>query len=441
MCILQVSASALSGKFCFQAGRARDVNRGIALSNVKSGILDLCFCFGGLSMKMSSGLRRRRAFTLTELLVTIAIIALLVATILPAVQHAREAARRSRCKDNLKQIGLAMYNYLSEFSVFPPGQGIRCNNYPDGDCQNTMNWCISLLPYLDQAPVYNLYNQNVSFTDPLNAAAVATVIPTFICPSTPRSSNLTSMNMTATSLFHVVNSDPQEASNNFIPFGVPASAIGGAADYVISSGVKASLMKVFFPPLSPIRIQLHKDGVDRDSWGFGRPGEWLALTNIGYGQGGMTTINTIVDGRSNTTMIFELAGRNSVYHAGFKNVATNPSKSPLFDPIEIENQLAFGGGLWADPANGDYFVAGRVNSDGSGAHTGPSLINKSNMRSSAVGGGSYYYGYGCGPYGFHSSGAQVLMCDGSVRMFSENMDGVTLCAVVGAQDKLDPGEF
>ena len=385
--------------------------------------------------------RRSRAFTRIELLVTLAVAAILLAILIPAIQQAREAARRTRCKDNLRQIGLAMSNYLNLYTVFPPGQGISCNNYPSGDCQTTMNWCISILPFLDQSRTYHLYDQSVSFTHSSNARAIAVVVPEFICPSTPRTSDTTTMSMTAAAISSVVNSDSQEVSGNFIPYGQAASATGGATDYVISSGVKASLMEALFHPESDILQKLKTERGLKDNWGFGRPGEWLHLTNIGYREGGTTTMDTIIDGISNTTMIFELAGRHAVYHAGFKNLASNPSQSPAFDQIEMENQLAFGGGLWADPANGDYFVAGRMNPDGSGRHSGPYLINKSNMRSSAEGGGSYYYGYGCGPYGFHCGGAQVLMCDGSVKIFSEKIDGVTLCAVVGAQDSLIPGEF
>lgn len=392
-------------------------------------------------MQQRNGSRRGKAFTRIELLASLCVIAILLAILAPAIHQAREAARKSRCRDNLKQIGLAMANYVDLYSVFPPGQGISCNNYPSGDCQTTMNWCISILPFLDHGPTYQRYDQSVAFTHPLNSAAISVVIPAFLCPATPRSSNCVSMSMTATAISNVVNSDPREVSGNFIPYGLPANAIGGAADYVISSGVKASLMEVMFQSTSPIIHQLKTEKGLRDSWGFGRPGEWLALTNIGYREGGATTPQTISDGVSNTTMIFELAGRHAVYHAGFRNLEGNPSQSPTFDQIEIENQLAFGGGLWADPANGDYFVAGRMNPDGSGRHSGPYLINKSNMRSSAEGGGSYYYGYGCGPYGFHSGGAQVLMCDGSVKLFCEKMDGATLCAVVGAKDSLIPGEF
>src|SRR5205823_7320640 len=108
--------------------------------------------------------RRRivRGFTLIELLVVIAIIAVLVALLLPAVQQAREAARRSQCKNNLKQFGLALHNYHEMASRFPAalvGSG-RVAPTTVGVAPVTLNttgW-VMLLPYLDQMPAYNRYN-------------------------------------------------------------------------------------------------------------------------------------------------------------------------------------------------------------------------------------------------------------------------------------------
>lgn len=97
----------------------------------------------------------RRGFTLIELLVVIAIIAILIALLLPAVQQAREAARRSQCKNNLAQIALATLNYEMAHGVLPPG----CVN-PDGPISSTpdgyhMGWTVQLLPYLDQSPLFD----------------------------------------------------------------------------------------------------------------------------------------------------------------------------------------------------------------------------------------------------------------------------------------------
>ncbi len=99
--------------------------------------------------------RQARGFTLIELLVVIAIIAILISLLLPAVQQAREAARRSQCRNNMKQIGLAMHNYESTHGVFPSGRLER-----PGDTK-WVSWGVMILPYVDQAPLYNQYNQNL----------------------------------------------------------------------------------------------------------------------------------------------------------------------------------------------------------------------------------------------------------------------------------------
>lgn len=132
---------------------------------------------------------RRRGFTLIELLVVIAIIAVLIALLLPAVQQAREAARRSQCKNNLKQIALAVHNYHDAFSVFPYGASVGYDTTLSASAGFTprmgFNWRVFILPYLDQAPLYSQI-MNVS---PLNLAAVSAmpqqqqVIPVYICPS------------------------------------------------------------------------------------------------------------------------------------------------------------------------------------------------------------------------------------------------------------------
>jgi len=106
---------------------------------------------------MKANTSRKRGFTLIELLVVIAIIAILIALLLPAVQQAREAARRSQCKNNLKQIGLAMHNYIDAHSVLPPGANNGSYSGPATQMGYTLNhtaW-IFVLPFLDQAPLYN----------------------------------------------------------------------------------------------------------------------------------------------------------------------------------------------------------------------------------------------------------------------------------------------
>ena len=139
--------------------------------------------------------RLRRAFTLIELLVVIAIIAILIALLLPAVQQAREAARRSQCKNNLKQIGLAIHNYHDTHNIFPPGSlrvisSVGLSDYTNnGDTfadQAGLNWMCHILPYMDQAPLYNkleLSGSHIGFSSVNMAKINGTVIPSIVCPS------------------------------------------------------------------------------------------------------------------------------------------------------------------------------------------------------------------------------------------------------------------
>ena len=99
-------------------------------------------------------LTMKRGFTLIELLVVIAIIAILIALLLPAVQQAREAARRSQCKNNMKQIGLALHNYHDVYNTFPPGY-VGQTDVSILAGYGLWSWSALILPYIDQAPLYN----------------------------------------------------------------------------------------------------------------------------------------------------------------------------------------------------------------------------------------------------------------------------------------------
>lgn len=128
---------------------------------------------------------RRRAFTLVELLVVIAIIGILVGLLLPAVQAAREAARRMQCTNNMRQVMLAAINYESAFKRLPASRVSRTAN-PLGPT-SSISVHARLLPYMEQNQIFQMINFGVEWNDPLNDAARLTNVPTFRCPSDPSS--------------------------------------------------------------------------------------------------------------------------------------------------------------------------------------------------------------------------------------------------------------
>jgi prepilin-type N-terminal cleavage/methylation domain-containing protein/prepilin-type processing-associated H-X9-DG protein len=135
---------------------------------------------------------RKRGFTLIELLVVIAIIAILIALLLPAVQQAREAARRTQCKNNIKQLAIGIHNYHETHNVFPLNYATWSKSHPiDG---NTASWMVMVLPFIDQAPMYDEIdfaygvrndprNPGNTAPNPSNRFFANTAISGFICPS------------------------------------------------------------------------------------------------------------------------------------------------------------------------------------------------------------------------------------------------------------------
>jgi prepilin-type N-terminal cleavage/methylation domain-containing protein len=160
-------------------------------------------------------LGKRTAFTLIELLVVIAIIAVLVAILLPAVQQAREAARRSTCKNNLKQIGLALHNYHETVGVFPMAFVATAST-------GGWSWSAAILPYIDQAPRYEMLDVNGprrvfgywnTVNNPTGENQAQKIISTYICPSSTIINKTNNQNMGHSNYVAVNGPDKARGTN------------------------------------------------------------------------------------------------------------------------------------------------------------------------------------------------------------------------------------
>jgi prepilin-type N-terminal cleavage/methylation domain-containing protein/prepilin-type processing-associated H-X9-DG protein len=137
-------------------------------------------------------MRRRAGFTLIELLVVIAIIGVLVSIVLPAIQRVREAANRTKCQSNLREIGIALHNYHVIHNQFPPGYvdgNTNPNSTPDNDVGPGWGWCSYLLPYVERDDLFQQIDFNTGVGLGSNAAVCQTPIPLFQCPSDPNQQN------------------------------------------------------------------------------------------------------------------------------------------------------------------------------------------------------------------------------------------------------------
>src|SRR5215207_8100889 len=162
--------------------------------------------------------RRRSAFTLIELLVVIAIIGVLIGLLLPAVQKVREAANRSKCQNNLKQLGLALHNYRDAHRGFPAGLACSVSNTQDASGSGFTY----LLPHLEQDATHRLYHFDDDWFNPPNYRAVAVEIKMFFCPSN-RAGGL-------------INLQPFKAL-----WGCALPPVAGACDYAFCRGATGSL--------------------------------------------------------------------------------------------------------------------------------------------------------------------------------------------------------
>jgi prepilin-type N-terminal cleavage/methylation domain-containing protein/prepilin-type processing-associated H-X9-DG protein len=381
--------------------------------------------------------KERRAFTLVELLVVIAIIGILIALLLPAVQAAREAARRMQCSNNLKQMGIAFHNYLDRSKTFPPSLLLSAR-LDGGDLADmkACPWAVLLTPFLEQTAISAKWDfrfppgsdaDMTSFlwsgltttgTNPweVNASMVSTVIEAFVCPSAPDARSRTvaltydagalipgvvptaAYTLTYAPMDYVPIRDIRAVQNT--------SSGGGFGNYAFANDPDV-LAKAICDTKEPTTLGPLQRLISADLASFATGAGWAADMVANNGSG----LQSILDGTSNTILLGERVGGRDVYIRGGK----------LADPATCWANNAEGGGGWACPSNGWYELWG-AEFDG-GTNDGMCAIN---CRS------EIYNGF----FAFHPGGANFLLADGSTRFISEN----TPARVLGSLLTRDCGE-
>lgn len=289
---------------------------------------------------------RRRAFTLVELLVVIAIIGILVALLLPAVQAAREAARRSQCSNNLRQLAVGCHNYLDTYKAFPLSYAFTVGNAhwndPPDPSHRSTSWMVSVLPFVEQQSLYNLIDFNYDVTldprngnilnpnNPSNAYVARTTIETFRCPSdgiSPRTVLGNRANRSSGSKQWALNNYRGVCGSNWawgsFPTATPPAGSG-------------------LPNFNYTQWGVTQDGLDAGNGIFYRGGRADIRRECS------TSIASVIDGTSNTLMIGETipAWCTHTWWWWF-----NGTTGTTAIPMNVKAQCANTGNKFADLAN------------------------------------------------------------------------------------------
>jgi len=334
------------------------------------------FCTSSRKMMLRKTFRSY-GFTLVELLVVIAIIGILVGLLLPAVQAAREAARRMQCSNNLKQIGLALHNYESAFRVWPsqssgPTQGRNFN-------ARRGSWFTGILPYLEQDGVFKSFDEKAHWHAPENVAAASAKVPSFQCPSAIERKGFE----------WAVLVDYSSATSTSAILSPRSFFDGAVTDYSNVGGIGTQLNAVL-----PIGQQLADP------------------LNSGILKGTAVRLSEVTDGLSNTIMAVECAGRPNLYQRN-RLIPDGTTPKTWSGTASVTRPFPTGG-VWASHLKG--FLVDGAQSDGNTLiRPGICSINCSNDNE---------------VYAFHTSGANVLKADGSVLFVSASLPIEQLAAWV-----------
>jgi prepilin-type processing-associated H-X9-DG protein len=317
---------------------------------------------------------------LIELLVVIAIIGVLVGLLLPAVQAAREAARRMQCANNLKQLGIGFHGYASINGGFPP------RRWSQAARGGYTGWGTFLLPFIEQKPLYDRYNWAYDFYDPVNKSVVETQLPEFICPSTRRTSDIICSGAAT------AGSDNPDKSTTF--------SVAVAIDYLAPNG--------FTAPTTGWGTSVAKFSDGSNSHQAMKD----CTTSSGFANGPVRSprkLKDIKDGLSHTLLINETAGWPGKWYGR--------TRQPT--DLSLGNRGSWAG--WQSFVYLTYSADGTMSS--SSNPTAGDLVNR------AVNANNYNQ-----IYSFHPNGAYVLFCDGSARFVGESLSGLTLSQIVFIDD-------